>query len=96
MFLRYAPTTVNGFEDKDVPWIACEPTGDRMDASRHYEFFKTFGDKKTQHITICDWRDTPHGGFWISIVDLQNEHPNGTCFECSEFVEVCIILHALV
>jgi hypothetical protein len=90
------PTTINGFEDSNFPWVECEAKGDRMDGSRYYEYFKTFGDKRTHHIQVNDWRDTPHGGFWVTITDLRDETPNGTAFECSEFVEVAIILRSLV
>jgi hypothetical protein len=95
MFLHNAPTRINNFEDSNLPWIDCEPKGDRMDGSRYYEYEIKHLGLATHRVSISDWRDTPHGGFWMNVTTLQGvEHT--TAYECSEFVELAIILRALV
>jgi len=96
MYLHNVSTTVNGFEDSNVPWVTLENKNTRMDGSRYYEFEKKFGDRITHKILINDWRDTPHGGFWINVCHVRNGEKADMAFECSEWVEVCIIINAIV
>jgi len=96
MNLRFGTDFVNGNQEHSIPWVNCgDPEYEDTEGSCYYEYKKELHGTTTHEIRIDNWTRTPHGGFFITIIDVRENQPQCMNFECGEWLEVCIILRAL-